>query len=94
MLGKKWSSLFAKCSCSNTCLFLCVQLALDLGSEVKRQNTLLDGMSGTFDNAGDALGRSFRELKRLANSGSAGHLCALFTFAFLFILLTYLLLRP
>lgn len=54
---------------------------------------MLDGMQGTFENAGDAITRSIAEVRRLAASGSAGHMFILAVFAFVFFILIYLLLR-
>lgn len=54
---------------------------------------MLDGMGGTFDDSGDALRRTIREVRRLAASRSGGHMCVLFLFAFAFFVLIYLLLR-
>jgi len=60
---------------------------------VGEQNGLLEGMNATFESADDALSRTMTELKRLAASGSGGLMCVLFCFAFLFLVLVYLLLR-
>lgn len=54
---------------------------------------MLEGMTGSFDSAGDAITRTITEVRRLASSGSAGHMCVLFVFAFVFFVLIYLLLR-
>lgn len=72
---------------------LVAKLALDIGAEVREQNALLDGVGGTFDEGGDALRRTIREVQRLAASRSGGHMCVLFLFAFAFFVLIYLLLR-
>lgn len=91
--------------CVCLCVFVCdgcsfplfclvgVKLAINIGDEVRHQNSMLDGMGGTFEDAGGALGRTIGEVKRLASSGSGGHMCVLFLFAFVFFLLVYLLLR-
>lgn len=54
---------------------------------------MLEGVGGTFGEAGGALKRTIGEVRRLANSGGGGHMCVLFLFAFLFFVLVYLLLR-
>lgn len=68
-------------------------LALDIGNEVRDQNEMLGGFSGTFDEAGDSVRRTIGLIRRLAGSGGGFHLCALFLFAFVFFVLVYLLLR-
>lgn len=68
-------------------------LAIDLGAEVREQNDMLDGMQGRFDSAGDAITRTIAEVRRLASTGGAGHMCVLALFAFVFFILIYLLLR-
>lgn len=54
---------------------------------------MLEGMSGGFDSVGDGITRSIAEVRRLATSGSGGHMCVLFVFAFAFLLLVYLAAR-
>lgn len=68
-------------------------LALDIGNEVRDQNALLDGMSGSFDQAGHSIRHTIALVRRLASNGGGGHMCILFIFAFIFFVLIYFLLR-
>lgn len=68
-------------------------MAIDIGDEVRYQNSMLEGVGGTFEEAGGALKRTIGEVRRLASSGGGGHMCVLILFAFLFFVLVYLLLR-
>ena len=66
---------------------------MDLGNEVRDQNSLLDGMGDNFQVVGDGINRTINEVKRLASTGGPGHICALMLFAFVFFILVYLLLK-
>lgn len=68
-------------------------LALDIGNEVRDQNALLEGMSGSFDKAGHSIRHTITLVRRLASNGGGGHMCILFVFAFIFFVLIYFLLR-
>lgn len=68
-------------------------LALDIGNEVRDQNALLDGMSGSFDKAGHSIRNTITLVRRLASNAGGGHMCILFIFAFIFFVLIYFLLR-
>lgn len=68
-------------------------LALNIGEEVRDQNAMLEGMTGTFDQAGDSVRHTIALIRQLASNGNGLHICILFLFAFVFFILIYLLLR-
>lgn len=77
------------------CIYLTnlIQLALDLGTEVREHNDMLDGIGSNFDEADGAVAKTIKQIRRLTRSSSGGHMCVLFVFAFIFFILIYLLLK-
>ncbi|EDQ89789.1 uncharacterized protein MONBRDRAFT_24896 [Monosiga brevicollis MX1] len=56
-------------------------LTIDIGEEVRSQNSMLSDMGGSFDDAGSLLGISMRKVGNLANSTNGRMLCYLVGFA-------------
>eukprot|EP00586_Coscinodiscus_wailesii_P000705 CAMPEP_0172484884 /NCGR_PEP_ID=MMETSP1066-20121228/12561_1 /TAXON_ID=671091 /ORGANISM="Coscinodiscus wailesii, Strain CCMP2513" /LENGTH=140 /DNA_ID=CAMNT_0013249705 /DNA_START=230 /DNA_END=652 /DNA_ORIENTATION=- len=50
-------------------------LSIDIGSEVREQNTFLDGMGDGFSNTRDLLQGSLRRIGTMLESGGAKHMC-------------------
>ena len=55
-------------------------LTIEIGNEVREQNSLLDNMGDTFGNVGDLLQGTMRRIGHLLDSGGAKHMCYLVTF--------------
>jgi blocked-early-in-transport protein 1 len=69
-------------------------LTLDIGNEVREQNSLLDGMGDGFQNTRDMLQGSLMRIGTMLESGGAKHMCYMVLFAvsvmiFLWWLMTY-----
>jgi blocked-early-in-transport protein 1 len=56
-------------------------LTLDIGNEVREQNSLLDGMGDGFQNTGDMLQGSLMRIGTMLESGGAKHMCYMVLFA-------------
>eukprot|EP00730_Choanoeca_flexa_P012152 TRINITY_DN3426_c0_g1_i1.p1 TRINITY_DN3426_c0_g1~~TRINITY_DN3426_c0_g1_i1.p1 ORF type:complete len:111 (+),score=9.51 TRINITY_DN3426_c0_g1_i1:83-415(+) len=64
------------------------ELTIDIGDEVRSQNSLLGDMDGSFDDTDSLLGISMRKVNKLASGSSGRLMCYLIGFAvtvFLFI---------
>ena len=55
-------------------------LTIDIGNEVREQNSLLDGMGDGFQNVGDMLGNSLHRIGTMLNSGGTKHMLYMVTF--------------
>jgi blocked-early-in-transport protein 1 len=69
-------------------------LTIDIGNEVREQNSLLDDMGEGFSSTSDLLAGSLRRIGTMLESGGAKHMCYLVTFVvfvmvFLYWLMTY-----
>lgn len=69
-------------------------LTIDIGNEVREQNSLLDGMGDSFQNTRDLLQNSLMRIGTMLESGGAKHMCYLvgfsvFVMVFLWWLMSY-----
>lgn len=69
-------------------------LTIDIGNEVREQNSLLDGMSDGFQSTQDMLANSLVRIGTMLESGGAKHMCymvsfVVFVMVFLYWLMTY-----
>lgn len=69
-------------------------LTIDIGNEVREQNSLLDGMGDDFSSTSDLLAGSLRRIGTMLESGGAKHMCymvmfVVFVMVFLYWLMTY-----
>ena len=69
-------------------------LTIDIGNEVREQNSLLDDMGEGFASTGDLLAGSLRRIGTMLESGGAKHMCymvafVVFVMVFLYWLMTY-----
>lgn len=69
-------------------------LTIDIGNEVREQNSLLDGMSDGFQSTRDLLHGSLLRIGTMLESGGAKHMCYLvgfsvFVIVFLWWLMSY-----
>ena len=69
-------------------------LTIDIGNEVREQNSLLDGMGDDFASTSDLLAGSLRRIGTMLESGGAKHMCymvmfVVFVMVFLYWLMTY-----
>jgi blocked-early-in-transport protein 1 len=55
-------------------------LTIDIGNEVKEQNSLLDDMGDGFSGVSDMLGTSLKRIGTMLSTGGAKHMCYLVTF--------------
>lgn len=56
-------------------------LTIDIGDEVRQQNSLLDGMNDGFQNTRDLLQGSLMRIGTMLESGGAKHMCYLVAFS-------------
>ena len=69
-------------------------LTIDIGNEVREQNSLLDSMQDGFMSTQDMLAGSLRRIGTMLESGGAKHMCymvafVVFVMVFLYWLMTY-----
>ena len=69
-------------------------LTIDIGNEVREQNSLLDSMQDGFMSTQDMLSGSLRRIGTMLESGGAKHMCymvafVVFVMVFLYWLMTY-----
>ncbi|XP_064384261.1 BET1 homolog [Halichondria panicea] len=55
-------------------------ISIDIGDEMRKQNSYLGGMGEEFDSAGGLLGGSMKRLKGLANAGHNRWMCYIILF--------------
>jgi blocked-early-in-transport protein 1 len=55
-------------------------LTIDIGNEVKEQNSFLDGMGDGFQNVGDMLSNSLGRIGTMLESGGTKHMLYMVTF--------------
>lgn len=68
-------------------------LTIDIGNEVKEQNSLLDQMGDGFANTGDLLAGSLRKIGTMLEKGGARHMCMMVGFIVAVIVLLYMLMK-
>ena len=67
-------------------------LTIDIGNEVREQNSLLDNMGDGFSNTRDMLQSSLRRIGTMLESGGAKHMCYMVAFCvFVMIFLWWLM---
>mmetsp|Transcript_1845 Transcript_1845/g.1756 ORF Transcript_1845/g.1756 Transcript_1845/m.1756 type:complete len:147 (-) Transcript_1845:270-710(-) len=69
-------------------------LTINIGNEVREQNSFLDNMQDGFANTGDLLAGSLRRIGSMLESGGAKHMCymvafVVFVMIFLYWIMTY-----
>lgn len=69
-------------------------LTVDIGNEVREQNSMLGDMGENFGNVGDLLAGSLRRIGTMLESGGAKHMCYMIAFIvavmiFLYWVMTY-----
>jgi len=69
-------------------------LTIDIGNEVREQNSLLDQMGDSFGNTGDLLSGSLRRIGTMLESGGPKHMCYMvgfivFVMVFLYWVMTH-----
>ncbi len=69
-------------------------LTIDIGNEVREQNSLLDNMGDGFESTRDMLSGSLRRIGTMLESGGAKHMCymvafVVFVMVFLYWLMSY-----
>merc|ERR1712165_609705 len=68
-------------------------LTIDIGNEVREQNSLLDQMGDGFANTGDLLAGSLRKIGTMLESGGAKHMCYMVGFIVTVFVLLYMLMK-
>lgn len=68
-------------------------LTIDIGNEVREQNSLLDNMGDGFTNVGDMLTGSLARMGIMLERGGAKHMCYLVAFVVFVMMLLYWLVR-
>eukprot|EP01147_Barroeca_monosierra_P011047 gene11047-3116_t len=84
--NKEVDSLFSKVSRLK-------EVTIGIGDEVKRQNSLLDDMSGSFQDTGTLLGISMRKVKGLTTAGGGRIMCYMVGFAIIVFFAIYVLMK-
>lgn len=68
-------------------------LTIDIGNEVREQNSLLDQMGDGFSSAGDLLAGSLKKIGTMLDSGGAKHMCYMVGFIVAVMVLLYMLMK-
>ena len=68
-------------------------LTIDIGNEVREQNSLLDSMNEGFGRTGDLLSSSLRRIGVMLDSGGAKHMCYMVAFVVGVMVLLYWLMK-
>ncbi len=68
-------------------------LTIDIGNEVREQNSLLDQMGDGFASTGDLLAGSLRKIGTMLESGGAKHMCYMVGFIVAVFVLLYMLMK-
>lgn len=68
-------------------------LTIDIGNEVREQNSLLDNMGDGFSNTRDMLAGSLARIGTMLESGGAKHMCYLVAFVVFVMVFLYWLVR-
>ena len=69
------------------------QISIDIGDEMRKQNSMLGGMDEDFDTTGGLLGASMKRLKGLASAGHNRWMCYMILFIVGVFFLCYFLLK-
>lgn len=64
-------------------------LTIDIGNEVREQNSLLDDMGDGFSGVSNLLGSSLKRIGAMLESGGSKHMCYLVTFVVLVMVFLY-----
>jgi blocked early in transport 1 len=64
-------------------------LTIDIGNEVREQNSLLDQMGDGFSNVGDMLQGSLRRIGAMLESGGSKHMCYMVGFVVFVVVFLY-----
>ena len=64
-------------------------LTIDIGNEVREQNSLLDQMGDGFSNVGDMIQGSMRRIGSMLESGGAKHMCYMVGFVVFVVIFLY-----
>lgn len=64
-------------------------LTIDIGNEVREQNSLLDNMGDGFESTRDLLAGSLRRIGTMLESGGAKHMCYMVAFVVFVIVFLY-----
>lgn len=68
-------------------------LTIDIGNEVREQNSLLDQMGDGFANTGDLLAGSLKKIGTMLESGGAKHMLIMVGFIVTVFVLLYMLMK-
>ncbi len=68
-------------------------LTIDIGNEVREQNSLLDQMGDGFSNTGELLAGSLRKIGTMLEAGGAKHMCYMVAFIVAVFVLLYMLMK-
>ncbi len=68
-------------------------LTIDIGNEVREQNSLLDQMGDGFSNAGELLAGSLKKIGTMLESGGAKHMLYMVGFIVVVFVLLYMLMK-
>jgi blocked-early-in-transport protein 1 len=68
-------------------------LTIDIGNEVKQQNSLLDQMQDGFSSTGDMLAGSLRRIGTMLNAGGSKHMMYMVAFIVAVMILLYMLMK-
>lgn len=68
-------------------------LTIDIGNEVREQNSLLDQMGDGFSNTGELLAGSLKKIGTMLESGGAKHMCYMVIFIVVVFVLLYMLMK-
>jgi blocked-early-in-transport protein 1 len=64
-------------------------LTIDIGNEVREQNSLLDQMGDGFTNVGDMIQGSLRRIGTMLESGGSKHMCYMVSFVVFVVVFLY-----
>lgn len=64
-------------------------LTIDIGNEVREQNSLLDQMGDGFSNVGDMIQGSLRRIGSMLESGGSKHMCYMVGFVVFVVVFLY-----
>ncbi|XP_022096374.1 BET1 homolog [Acanthaster planci] len=68
-------------------------LSIDIGTEVREQNSFLKQLDDTFDSSGGLLSSTMGRLSKMARAGHNCYLCYLLLFSFFVFFVIYFIIR-
>ena len=68
-------------------------LTIDIGNEVREQNSFLDQMGEGFSNTGDLLSGSLKKIGTMLDSAGAKHMCYMVAFTVATFVVLYMLMK-